>query len=316
MTGSNKGTARAVSGGAASGVGRVALIILGTLLALLHGPAAAQKILHTEKSLYRDIVVMEDEGQRCMRFGRYAASRQTCVSITAPDRLVFDYTKMMMASLYFNPVPKRVLILGLGGGTLPMTLTRLFPQARIDVVEIDPAVVSVARRFFDFRDSPTLRVFEEDARVFVKRARNRMSNPTERYDLVMLDAFDHEYIPEHLLTREYFQEVKSIMTANGTLAANTFSGSRLYDYESATYHAVFGDFYRLKKANRVILVRLGGNPDRAELTRNAQRVEPLLQPLGTGSATLLQDLAIERGWPANTRVLTDQYSPSNLLNAK
>lgn len=283
---------------------------------LVAAPARAQSILHTEKSLYRDIVVMEEDGQRCMRFGRYAAARQTCVAIATPNRLVFDYTKMMMASLYFNPAPKRVLILGLGGGTLPMTLARLFPEASIDVVEIDPAVVSVARRWFDFRDSPRLRVFEEDARVFVKRARGRLTNPAERYDLVMLDAFDHEYIPEHLLTREYFQEVKSIMTERGTLAANTFSGSRLYDYESATYHAVFGDFYRLKKANRVILVRLGGNPDRAELTRNAQRVEPLLQPLGAASATLLPDLAIERGWPASTRVLTDQYSPSNLLNAK
>ena len=62
----------------------------------------------------------------------------------------------------------------------------------------------------------------------------------QRYDLIMLDAFDHEYIPEHLLTQEFLQEVKSLLAPGGVLAANTFSSSRLYDHESTTYAAVFG----------------------------------------------------------------------------
>ena len=68
------------------------------------------------------------------------------------------------------------------------------------------------------------------------------------YDLVMLDAYDHEYIPEHLLTREFLQEVKSLLKPGGIVAANTFSSSRLYDSESVTYRAVFGEFYNLKTA--------------------------------------------------------------------
>ena len=59
--------------------------------------------LHTERSLYRNIVVVEDDGIRCMKFGRNAGGRQTCQSVSDPDRLVFDYTKMMMAALYLNP---------------------------------------------------------------------------------------------------------------------------------------------------------------------------------------------------------------------
>jgi spermidine synthase len=285
--------------------------LLAGLLGLVCGSTQAQ-VLHTEKSLYRDIIVYQEDGLRCMRFGRHAASRQTCVTLAEPDKLVFDYTKMMMAALYLNPSPKRVLILGLGGGTLPNTLRRLFPEARIDVAEIDPAVVRVAKQFFNFKESDRLRVSAEDGRVFVKRARSR----PDRYDLVMLDAFDHEYIPEHLLTREFFQEVRNIMTERGVLAANTFSGSRLYHYESATYYSVFGDFYRLKKGNRVILARLGGLPDRNELWRNADAVEARLLPLGTDRATLMSLVEIEKGWPADTRILTDQFSPSNLLNAK
>ena len=270
------------------------------------------QILYTQKSLYRNISVYQDNDLRCMKFGRYEGTRQSCVSLSNRDYLVFNYTKMMMAALYLNPSPNRVLIIGLGGGTLPEALRRVYPSLEIDVVEIDPAVVAVAKKFFDFAPTTTLRVFEEDGRVFVKRALKKNAS----YDLVMLDAFDREYIPEHMLTKEFLQEVRGLLANDGVLAANTFSSSRLYDNESATYFSVFGDFYSLKQSNRVILLRLGGLPDKAELSRNAAAVEEKIRPWGTGGEWLLPLFAVEKGWASNTRVLTDQYSPSNLLNAK
>jgi len=278
------------------------------------GPLSAQtqKIIHTEKSLYRDIVIYEEAGQRCMRFGRGYIGRQTCMSLVEPDRLVFDYTKMMMGALYLNPEPRRVLIIGLGGGTLPAALAKLYPALHVDAVEIDPAVVRVAERFFGLRPGPRLQLFAEDGRVFVKRALKR----GDKYDLVMLDAFDHEYIPEHLLTREFLEEVRGLLNPRGVLAANTFSASRLYDHESATYAAVFGNFFNLRGGNRVILARIGGPPAEPELRRNAALMESRLKPFGAESSTLLPKFSLRRDWPENTRVLTDQFSPSNLLNAR
>ncbi|MGC3981462.1 MAG: fused MFS/spermidine synthase [Steroidobacteraceae bacterium] len=285
-------------------------LILAALLAT--SSSAMATVLHTEKSLYRNIVVYTEDDLRCMRFGRYDGNRQSCVSITEPNRLVFNYTRMMMGALYLNPTPQRVLIIGLGGGTLPSTLQKLFPTVQIDVAEIDPAVTKVARKYFGFDAGNKIRVAEEDGRVFVKRALKQ----TTRYDLIMLDAFDHEYIPEHMLTREFLQEVRGLLTPNGVLAANTFSSSRLYDYESITYQTVFGDFFNLKDANRVILTRMNGLPNQEELRRNAQALESKLKPLGVGSDFLLPKLTATKDWPANTRVLTDQYSPANLLNSK
>ena len=273
-------------------------------------PMAAAVELHTERSLYRNIVVVEDDGIRCMKFGRNAGGRQTCQSVSDPDQLVFDYTKMMLAALYLNPSPQRILIIGLGGGTLPRALQKLVPAAKIDAVEIDPAVVRVASKYFNFTPGPRTEVLEEDGRVFVKR----MAKQGIRYDLVMLDAFDHEYIPEHMLTREFLLEVKGLLTPKGVLAANTFASSRLYDFESATYFSVFGQFYRLKRGNRVIVIRQDGLPEREEIDRNADALDGKLAPLGAGKDWLLPMLGIESGWPRNTRLLTDQYSPSNLLN--
>jgi spermidine synthase len=288
---------------------RALALVVALALVAPAAPTAAVE-LHTERSLYRNIVVVEDDGVRCMKFGRNAGGRQTCQSLAEPDRMVFDYTRMMMAALYLNPSPQRMLIIGVGGGTLPRALQKIFPAAKIDAVEIDPAVVRVAGKYFGFAPGPRTEVFEEDGRVFAKR----MVKQGVRYDLVMLDAFDHEYIPEHMLTREFLLEIKAILAPGGVLAANTFASSKLYDFESATYFNVFGQFYRLKSGNRVILIRQNGLPEREELDRNADALEAKLAPLGAGKESLLPMFAIESGWPIRTRVLTDQYSPSNLLN--
>jgi len=291
---------------------------LNALLALFASfataPSAAMTTLHTEKSLYRNILVYEEDGQRCMSFTRRdQTSRQSCQSLADPEQFVFTYTRMMMGALYLNPHPRQILIVGLGGGVLPTALARMLPDARIDVVEIDPAVVKVARQFFGFNPDQRVQVFEEDGRVFVKRA----GKSGRRYDLIMLDAFDHQYIPEHLLTQEFLSEVKALLTADGVLAANTFSTSRLYHHESTTYQAVFGPFYnlRVKLKNRIVLTRLDGLPARDAIAANATALEEKLKLLGFGADWLLPLFSTERDWNPDARILTDQYSPSNLLNA-
>lgn len=289
-----------------------------TLLALLTSImtplSTVAQVIHHEKSLYRNILVYEEDGQRCLSFSRKnETARQTCQSLSDPNEFVFSYTRMMMGALYLNPNPRKVLIVGLGGGILPTALSRLFPETVIDVVEIDPAVVKVAQQFFGFHPSQNVHIFEEDGRVFIKRA----GQTDQRYDLIMLDAFDHEYIPEHLLTQEFLLEVKKLLTMDGVLAANTFSSSRLYHHESVTYSAVFGDFYnlRVKMKNRVILKKMDGflTPDAVQ--RNADQLEGKLAPFGLGREWLIPLFSTERDWNPDARILTDQYSPSNLLNS-
>ena len=295
---------------------RAIAVFLSLLLSLLQiAPAnAQQKLLHQERSLYRNIFVTQDGDERCMLF-RYPRpfGRESCKLLHEPNKLIFDYTQMMLAGLYLNPNPKRILITGEGGGTVPTALQEMFPDAQIDLVEIDQAVDSVARGYFDFKPGPKTKVTISDGRVFVKRVMAQKPN----YDLVLLDAFDADYIPEHMLTREFLQEVKSAMAPGGVIVANTFSNSALYDYESVTYKAVFGPFFNLKLANRIIIGRNGGiAPDElANARKNAALVEAKFKARGTGSEFLLPLLDTKTDWDEKARVLTDQYSPSNLLNA-
>lgn len=289
-----------------------------TLLALLASimtpSSTVAQVIHNEKSLYRNILVYEEDGQRCLSFSRKnETARQTCQLLSNPNEFVFSYTRMMMGALYLNPNPRKILIVGLGGGVLPTALAKLFREAMIDVVEIDPAVVKVARQFFGFHPGQNVHIFEEDGRVFIKRA----GKTDQRYDLIMLDAFDHEYIPEHLLTREFLLEVKKLLTTDGILAANTFSSSRLYHHESVTYAAVFGGFYnlRVKLKNRVILKKMDGFLTMDAIQRNADQLEEKLAPFGFGREWLIPLFSTQPDWNTDARILTDQYSPSNLLNS-
>ncbi len=275
--------------------------------------AAEPRTIHSEKSLYRNLFVTQDGDLRCLTFRRASAgTRQTCITLKDPLYLFFPYARMMMGALYLNPEPKRVLVIGLGGGTLPMGIRDLYPDTDIDVVEIDPAVVKAAQEYFSFKDDPKMKVHVEDGRVFVKKT----IKSTARYDLVMLDAFEDDYIPEHLLTQEFLKEVKSIMTPGGVIAANTFSSSGLYPHESATYASVFGKFYNLKAANRVIWAQNGELTSQATLDRNATALEAKLEKRGVNHGVLMLMLNGAQDWPDDARLLTDQYSPSNILNTR
>ncbi len=280
--------------------------------ALVAGAVRAETTIHKEQSLYRTILVTEDGRERCLKFARRLVSmRETCVDRRDPDRHIFNYTRSMLGALYLAPEPRKALIIGLGGGVLPTTLRKLRPDIDIDVVEIDPAVVRVAAQYFDFHPDARLRVTEEDGRVFVKRA----GKAGAQYDLIMLDAFDHQYIPEHMLTREFLTEVKAILAPGGVLAANTFSNARLYNNESVTYEAVYGAFYNLKTNNRVILIKHDGLPPMDTIKQRAAELASQLERFGIDDDWLLRQFSTERDWRPDARVLTDQYSPANLLNS-
>lgn len=269
-------------------------------------------LVHSERSLYREVLVYEEGGERCMCFTHQCRiGRQSCIDLQNPNRFVLNYTRMVLAGVLFtSPDPRRILIVGLGGGSIPNALKQILPTAQIDVVEIDPAVTRVAQAYFSFTAGTNLRVTESDGRVFAKRA----AREGRHYDVIVLDAFDHEYIPEHMLTREFLAEVRALLAPRGVLVANTFSTSRLYDHESTTYASVYGSFYNLKRENRVIVTRLGGLPSAVELRERAARYTAALRPYGIESQQLLGMFSTEVDWDPDARILTDQYAPANLLN--
>jgi spermidine synthase len=285
---------------------------------ILIGIAQAQ-VIHQERSLYRNIIVEDTGDLRCLKFNVLRTkTQQSCLLKSQPDRLVFNYTKLLMASLLVMPEPKRILIVGLGGGTMSNTLAQLYPQSQIDNVEIDQAVIKVARNYFGFFESNHVKTYNQDGRIYIKRALLKK----QQYDWIILDVFNGDYIPEHLMTKEFLQEAKSLLNKDGVLSANTFSLSELYVHESATYQAVFGDFYQVKSqanANRIIIVNRSGFTANSLNKNNIRHLNSTLLKYGVNIYSLYNNMKFtetEQDWPKNTRLLTDQFSPTSLLNTK
>jgi len=233
-------------------------------------------LLHSEPSPFGKVLVFEDNGERCLNFNSMTdLGRQTCMDLQEPDDLVFSYTRMMISALFVNPAPQRILIVGLGGATLQKTLATLLPEAIIDTVEIDPAVARVAENYFDYRPGPRQRLFVEDGRAYIENAHRQ----GQQYDIVMLDAFDVDYVPEHLMTVEFLEHVKGILAQDGIVVANTFTNSDLYERESATYTHVFGSFFNLRQGNRVIVAARDALPGLDTIQSNANAWKAQLEPL-------------------------------------
>jgi len=141
----------------------------------------------------------------------------SAMDLSNPDRTVFAYTDYFHLGFLLNPNITSVLFIGGGGFTGPKAFLKDYPDVLVDVVEIDDEVIRVAQRYFGVdRADPRLRIYNEDGRTYIQKT-------TQNYDLVVLDAYSRTYVPFHLMTREFFEEVSARLTSKGAIVSNLIS---------------------------------------------------------------------------------------------
>ncbi len=292
------------------------LSLLTSIILIFAANGLQAKTIEKKRSLYQNVYVVEEHGMRCLRFRKKNKNdlSQSCIFLDTPERLVFTYYKQAMGVTYFLDNPKNILIVGLGGGILANAYAEVYPQAHITSVEIDEVVAEMAKKHFGYDDSAANKeTHVRDGRVFVKRAIKKGL----KYDLILLDAFNSDYIPEHMMTKEYLEEVKQLVTDDGIIMANTFSSSKLFDHESATYHSVFGEMYQIMlhegKTNRVIIVNKNGLPEKKDLLPKVNQMKGELNYYGVDAFALYDAMSKDVNWNTKAKILTDQFSPANLL---
>ncbi len=270
----------------------------------------AERVIYKAPSRFSDLLVVSEdsEGLRSLRFEMYGA-RQSVVKPGDPDHLELTYARAILAVFTWKPEPRRILVVGLGGGTIPMFMRKHLPDADIDVIELDPAVVEVARSHFGFRDDQRLKAHVGDGRHWIERARSR-------YDLIVLDAFGTHEVPYALATREFLLAVQQSLAADGVAIANMWgrSANALYDDMVSTYLSVFpavsvmdlaGSGNRLVLASRSTVV-----PDLGEATERASRLNARFRLRHDLAAMVRQGLRQADRDERGGTVLTDAARPA------
>jgi len=155
--------------------------------------------------------VYEDERTVSLHFD--ISSIQSRMLRADPYALVLDYTRLMMAGLLLQPVPRRLLMIGLGGGSLPKYCHRHLPAADITVVEINPHVIGMREAFFVPPDGERFRIVCDDGAAYVAGA-------AAQCDLLMIDGFTYDGQPEALSTPAFYADCRSMLADDGVLVVN------------------------------------------------------------------------------------------------
>lgn len=212
---------------------------------------------------------MENGYQRSLHFG--SEPRQSSMDFNDPFYLALSYTRAMLGVLLFAPAPRRVLLVGLGGGSLAKFLWRHYPQCQIDAVEYRPLIHDLAQRYFQLPQDERLRIHIADAADFMRQADSRYSD----YDFIFLDAFTAEGVAEDTVRPSFFADCRARLSAQGALAANLWAEDRF------RLESVIGDLadtfegrlLRLPidgKANLIALAMQQGQPRKALRELDAQ----------------------------------------------
>lgn len=182
-----------------------------------------QKALCDAGLARREVRVQRKQSLQLLRFG--ATDVQSSMDRLKPDHLMLNYTRLMMGFIVFQPRPKHMLMIGLGGGSLPKFCHRQFPGTDITVVEIDPRVIALRDQFEVPPDQQDFRVVKGDGADFVA-AKDGAS-----FDVIMVDGFDADCMSSSLGTASFYGHCARLLVKGGVLVCNV----HVFDLESANY---------------------------------------------------------------------------------
>jgi spermidine synthase len=188
---------------------------------------------------------------------------------------------IMLAAPFFNEPPveiNRMAVIGLAAGTIPKQYTRVFGPLPVDGIELDGEIVQAGIDYFAL-DEPNINLIVGDGRY-------QLNQLNHRYDVITIDAYKVPYIPWHLTTQEFFEEVRDHLTETGVVAMNVGRAPqdrRLIDAMTATLQTVYPTVHAIDVPGSLntILVATVQPTTQETLTQNFigldEAVDPLLQ---------------------------------------
>jgi spermidine synthase len=262
----------------------IAILTALVLRGPLRKPFANAKLLYDDESAYNYIQVQEDQaGNRYL----YLNEGQGIHSQWSPNTYGDNHRtwSFFLVAPYFNTPPtspddvQSMAIIGLAAGTIARQYVHVYPNLPIDGIEIDPGIVEAAARYFDMNAEkmPNLTIHIQDGRYM-------LNHLNKHYSIIAVDAYRPPYIPWHLTTVEFFQEVRDHLTSNGVVAINvgrTNTDRRLVDAMTTTLLNVFPSVHAIDVplSFNTILVATRQPTNAGNLAQNLSRLPQTTDPL-------------------------------------
>jgi spermidine synthase len=274
---------------------------------------SGRHLIEAKESLYNNIYVYQEGTYVSMNFG-FNKQIYTESIFNSADLLDLpvEYTKFMTVGLAYAGPVHSVLEIGFGGGRTASYLHLSLPSVSVTSVELDPAIVQLAQKYFGVRPEPGFQVVTGDGRLFLR-------NSINVYDVILIDAYRGPFVPFHLLTKEFYELVKKHLKPGGVVVQNIEPSTMLFDSATKTIAAVFPvlDFYPAE--GNAVTVAYDGPPldNRTLAARAAERQSvyklrydlPTLvrqrRFLGPNGETIRPD----------AQILTDDFAPVEALKA-
>lgn len=194
---------------------KILIVILFVVFALFGCDDNQIQIRFDRQSDYERVLVIDKNDRRYLRFGKPNSPDESVISLSDLRAVPTEYIRIAALGPMLTPDPNRALMIGLGGGTYTTLLKRHFPNLHIDAVEIDPVVVEAAKTFFGVREDERFTIHVADGAKFVRETQSI-------YDLVFIDAYSGEGIPQALSGPSFFDAVKAKTSAGGVVVLNLF----------------------------------------------------------------------------------------------
>ena len=180
--------------------------------------------------------IIDDDGIRNLFFTLDAV--QSAMRLDDPHALIGAYTRKMMAFLLFRPVPRHVLMIGLGGGSLAKFCYRHLPSTRITVVEISADIIALREEFSIPPDDERFEVVHDDGAAFLAKSRMRP-------DVILIDAFDELGVSPSLASSDFYLRASQCLAPQGLLVMNVSGQKSRYALHIDSLRAAFPGVIRL-----------------------------------------------------------------------
>ncbi len=168
---------------------------------------------------FREPFVVEEGEVRSLHFT--LGELQSSMRVDRPDELQVDYTRTMMGFLLLAPQPRRIAMIGLGGGSLAKFCHRFLASAQVTVVDNNPGVIALRRHFGIPDDDDRLTVLADDGAAFVARCDGAA-------DVLLVDGFDATGQPPQLCSQAFYDGCRRALTPGGVLVVNLHADDALH----------------------------------------------------------------------------------------